>query len=285
MKTAGIRRVRTRRLRLMALLPRIVFFGALVILAGVGVRTIVQPPEPPPAPIVDVYKPNLAAEATARAFARAYFTYDAEKPDARRDALAQVVGADSPLGTGAGFTPPEGRSNRVVGAEIVQARETDSGWVYSVAVESTQRPRSYLSVAIDSRGGTARVAGFPAIVGPPATDSATETAAPHVDDVDDDALEAVIERALRNYLLGPRGAENLLADLTDDAVVSPPAEGLQLTAVNGLSWSDPGATVAASVTATGADGATYRLAYELDVVQRDRWQVAAIQFVPTTTPN
>ena len=140
------------------------------------------------------------------------------------------------------------------------AAQTSTGVVY-LAVPVSRGPRGFL-----------RVDAPPAIVGSPPIDRAHEDPAER--EVEDGRLVSVVERALRNYLAGAR--TNLVADLAPDAVVSLPAEPLDVVAVDPPTWAVHGRTVAALVTARRPNGVELQLRYELEVVRRDRWYLRSI---------
>jgi hypothetical protein len=84
---------------------------------------------------------------------------------------------------------------------------------------------------------------------------------------------------MRNYLAGAQ--EELQADLAIGARVSYPAEALELQSVQRLEWSTDRRSVVAVLQARDTRGATYTLAYELDVTRlQGRWEVSAVQMEP-----
>jgi hypothetical protein len=127
------------------------------------------------------------------------------------------------------------------------------------------------------RRGFLYVSDYPALVGPPAIDS--NPAPRSEDEVDDDALVDVVDRALRNYLAG--NANNLTADLTPDALVSLPTEPMKVNETDQPTWVVPGRRVAVQITARDARENGWTLRYELEVEKRERWYVRSVQVDPT----
>jgi hypothetical protein len=131
---------------------------------------------------------------------------------------------------------------------------------------------------VRDRRGFLGIADFPALVGPPPTDPVDAAKRPATRSVDDTALVIVVERAARNYLAGNR--DNLLADLTPDAVVSLPERRLRVTDVQDVTWLEPSTTVGLELQAQDAAGDTWTLRYALSVRRSDRWYVRSIHLDP-----
>jgi hypothetical protein len=269
------------RIRLARELPRYLLQG--LALAGLlaSARFAILPPRPviarastPGAAFVD-----RAAEGFAALFARCYLTWDSRDPEARRLALAPFVG--SSMEDEAGLQVPESGAQQVQWTQIVQAREAAPGkHVYTVAVQTDTAGLLYLTVGVmREAGGALALAGYPALVGAPAS---TGAAMPeHLREVENPALQTVVTRALRNYL--DRAESELAADLATDAHVSPPGMALALQSLESLDWSSDGRSVLATVRARDEHGAEYTLAYELDVLSSaGRWEISAIQMNPDT---
>ena len=274
------------RIRLARELPRLLLCGASVAGLLASARFVIAPPRPP-APARGrpaVSPPDLAAEGFAQLFARRYLTWEADDPEAHQRALAPFVGAG--MEPDAGLQPPANGEEQVQWTEVVQERTAavDGGeHVYTVAAQTDTAGVIYLTVSVArARDGVLALAGYPAFVGAPASGPASASASGKLREVDEPALQTVVERALRNYL-ADSGAE-LAADLTSTARVSLPAQALSLEAVQHLDWSpEGGEAISAVVQVQDGRGARYTLAYELDVVQvAGRWEVAAIQMDPDT---
>jgi hypothetical protein len=262
-----------RALRIRSAAPRVLLYGAVLLLAVGGLRaalggrprTIVQ------APRTVQSGPDYAALSFAEAFAREYLTWGAG-PDNRAQRLAPFLSQS--LSTGGGLTPGAKTSQTVSWTTVSGAHLMAGGVTVTIAAK-TSNGLVYLAVPVvhGSRGLLA-VGAYPAIVGAPPTDTAVVA----VDGtaVDDNGLRTVVQRALTNYLAGSR--TNLIADLTSSAVVSLPDKPLQVRSTTNLTWAQNGRTVNAQVTATDDHGTTWMLQYRLDVVHRDRWYVSSIEF-------
>lgn len=267
-----------RRARLAAAAPRYLATAALLVFLALGLRAAFFAPAPPQPPA-----PPAVADAPSRdfalQFARAYLSYNAERPGARARALAPFL--PEGLDSGAGFFAAAGE-RRVRWAQVASdQRALAGGRVITVAAAvSTQRAPVYLAVTVRHRRGRGLVlVGYPAFVGAPAVD--TSTAPPSRSEVEDPALRAVIERVIRNYLAG--SAPNLAADLSADAEVTLPTLALRARSLDQLVWAaGPGSgAVLATLTANDPGGATYTLAYELGVTYRERPYVDFIEVIPT----
>ena len=271
------------RIRLARELPRMLLLGVSFAGLMASARYAIAPPRPPalarPGPVTPPR--DLAAEGFAQLFARRYLTWEANDPEAHQQALASFVGTG--MEPGAGLQPPAGGEEQVQWTEVVQERTAVAGErrVYTVAAQTDTAGLVYLSVSVQrAPGGALELAGYPALVGPPA--SAAAAAPGDLGEVSDPALQTVVERALRNYL-ADSDAE-LAADLTGGARVSLPTQQLSLEAVRRLDWSpEGGEAVSAIVQAQDGHGTRYTLAYDLDVALiAGRWEVEAIQMDPDT---
>jgi hypothetical protein len=171
----------------------------------------------------------------------------------------------------------------VTWTQVTQSRPgTDGSRVYTVAAQTDRAGLLYLTVDVQrGRDRALRLDGYPAIVGAPLSAPAAAQAGDEQRDVTQRALRVTCQRALRNYLA--RAADNLDADLTDDAAVSLPGIALSLRRLTALQWAPDHQSVLASVQADDGDGVGYALRYELDVRRvQQRWEIAAIQTNPTT---
>ncbi len=270
------------RVRLARELPRYLVCG--LSLAGMlaSVRFAIAPPQSGAvsarlaAPVAD-----LAAEGYAQQFARAYLTWESGDPEAHRTALASFVGPG--MEPGAGLQPPANGEERVQWTDIAQERLAATGeHVYTVAAQTDNAGLVYLSVTVARTAeGALQLVGYPALVGAP--ESVPANAEDGLREVDEPALAAVVERALRNYLASS-GSE-LAADLAAGARVSLPARPLSLEVLQRLDWSPEGGdAVSALVQAEDAKGVRYTLAYTLDLTRvASRWEIAAIQIDSNTS--
>jgi Conjugative transposon protein TcpC len=268
------------RLRLARELPRHLLHALATMGVLASARYAVDPPRPT-LPLALLRRPvpaDPAAQGFATLFARRYLTWEARDPQGREDALAPYDG--SGIEAGAGLQPPPGSEQSVQWAQVVQEREPRSGeHVYTVAAQTDAAGLLYLTVSVvrTPAGGLA-LGGYPAFVGAPATSAAAPESS-GMPEVDEPALRAVVERALRNYLAG--SASELAADLSRGARVSMPGIALALGALQSLRWAPGSGAVLAVLQARDGRGAQYTLAYELDVArEQGRWEVSAIQMDP-----
>jgi hypothetical protein len=270
------------RIRAARELPRYLVYGLSIAGLAASARFAIAPPRPgaPARALPASHTQDLAAEGFAQLFARAYLTWQAGDPEAHVRALSAFVG--SGMEPGAGLQPPASGEEQVQWTEIVQERAGTPGeHVYTVAAQTDSAGLLYLSVSvIRARDNELELAGYPAFVGAPASAPASIAGGPR--EVDDPALETVVERALRNYLAAS-GAE-LAADLAAGAAVSLPAQAMNMESMQRLDWSaEGGQALTAIVVARDARGARYTLAYALDVTRvAGRWEVVAIQMDPDT---
>jgi Conjugative transposon protein TcpC len=264
-----------RALRLRALAPRLLLYATLGALALAGLRAVAEGQPAPRVATRSTKLPDPAVEAFAQGFARAYLSVDPAHPEARERALSAYL-TDS-LDPDAGLAP--GRApERVLSTTVAGERRDEKRTLVTVAAD-TDRGLLHLSVPVarDPRGFLA-VASYPALVGPPPL--ARDLRAPEEDDVEDPALRAVAERAVRNYLAGRR--DDLLADLAPGAVVSLPERPLHLRSTDAITWARPRRLVAVEVEAADPTDQRLTLRYELAVVRRDRWYVRSIEVDPTS---
>ncbi len=264
-----------RRTRLAAFAPRVAVYGVLALLAAAGLRSVVRPGVTPPAPRVTEAAGDLGAEAFAQSFVRAYLTWSGDDSDAHQQSLSNFL--PTAVTDGGPLVAPGPNAEQVRWTAAVKDVPRPSGDRLVEVEADTSRGDRYVEVPVASAAGFLYVAGYPSLVGPPAT--TTSATPPSEDDVSDPDLTAVVHRALSNYLDGQ--AVNLRADLTPDAVVSLPPAPLTVRSFDALTWAAPG-LAAASVTAVDGDGTTWSLRYELSVVRRDRWYVAAVGVNPTS---
>jgi Conjugative transposon protein TcpC len=265
-------------MRLRALAPRIVFYALLAILALAGLRAAFEPtPEPAATPRVErPTEHDLAAESFAEAAARAYLTWDGSRPEERERRLAAFL--PGTLDADAGLAPADDSTQEVTWTTVAGARREGRRTIVTVTAATSEGGTLHLSVPVErDPRGFLYVSGYPALVGPPATNP--EASLAEEDSVEDEKLAVVVERALTNYLARARG--NLLADLTPDAVVSLPADALEVTNVNEVTWVTPGRRVAVELDAEDEQENTWTLRYELEVRRSDRWYVRSLQVDPT----
>ncbi len=263
--------------------PRYVLYA--VALAGLlaSARMALDPPHAalPASLLRGAPREDLAAEGFATLFARAYLTWEAQHPEARERALAPFVG--SGVDTGAGLQPPPGGEQRVEWTQVVQQRQPLPGEeVYTVAAATDASGLLYVTVSVvRTPSGALALAGYPALVGPPASGPAQPQLGGRLREVSEPALATVVERALRNYLAD--SPSELAADLAPGTRVSPPGIALALQSLQSLQWAPGAGAVIAVAQAQDQRGAQYTLAYELDVLRaQGRWEISAVQMDPDT---
>ena len=251
--------------RIRARAPRYAFLAFVVLMCLAGVRSVLAPPSPS-IPLPASGPPlDYAEQSFALAFSQAYLTYDSANPEEREAAL--VPFAASGFEIGAGFSPPQSGSQRVLWANVAQVqRPLLGGVVITVAAKLSSGPQPiYLSVPVDrERGGAIYLAGYPSFVGPPLSTTGS-TAEQGGEPVDDAEVSSLVKRALANYLAGD--AENLSADLAGAATVTLPTNQLSLEGVDQFDWvkGAGGGAVLATISATDARGGAYTLRYEVGV--------------------
>jgi hypothetical protein len=259
-------------------LPRYLLCALALTGLAASARFAIAPPRPvAQAASRSPAAPDRAAEGFATLFARRYLTWDAADPLASQRALQAFTGAG--VEAGAGLQLPGSGRQRVEWAEVVQQREPATAQhVYTLAVQTDAAGLIYLTVSVArAPDGSLMLAGYPSIVGPPA--SAAAQAPTRRREVADPTLATVVQRALRNYLAASAG--ELAADLTSGARISLPVLPLTLVSMQRLDWSADRRSVMAVVQARDARGVQYTLAYEVDVVEvAGRWEVSALQVDP-----
>jgi len=266
-----------RRLRVDRSITRWVLYALAAVGICLAVKNAVDPPKPlvqraPLAPLVD-----LSAQGYAEEFADALLSYDSADPERRSKRLSAYTLDDG--GIAQSFEPPQEGARRVLSTTVVGQRERDEDVLYTVRARTDADGYLYLTVPVARDGkGALSIDDYPALVGAP---SAKRAGSPvRTKAIEDPDLGKVAERALRNYLGGY--GDDLAADLTADAEVVLPSQRLTLDGVEQVSWSDDTrTTVVIDAEASDAAGGSYRLAYEMDVVDDGRWFVSAIQVVPS----
>lgn len=277
MATAFTAELRSHGARLRAALPRYLTIAVLLLLLCLGARSLL-PASPAPAPP----SPPALADAPSRhfalQFARAYLTYDSERPGARARALSPFI--SDALDGDAGFFAPSGSQGvRWVQIASDQPALTGGRAITVAAALSTQALPVYLTVTVAHERDGVVLVGYPAFVGAPALSARSPAAAREA--VEDAELAAVVERVLRNYLAG--SAPNLRADLAPGASVTLPTLALRVRSIERIEWIGGAGSGAVLATASAVDerAAAYTLAYELGIAQRERPYVDFIEVIPT----
>jgi hypothetical protein len=264
------------RLQLAGRVSRYLLYSTCIAGLLASARFAVDPPRAVRQAVAVPTSPSTdsAAEGYATLFARRYLTWEAAQPQLSEQSLAPMIGAA--LAQGAGIVLPPSGAQHVLWAEVVQARAERTGaHIYTIAAQTDTAGLLYLTVGVEREmDGSLAVVGYPAFVGAPQSGPAQSPV--QAPEVSDRALEAVVERALRNYLAA--APEELAADLSSHAPVTVPQLDLTLESVQRLTWSSDRHSVLAVVQAHDARDVRYTLAYELDVADVDgRWEISAIQ--------
>lgn len=272
-QAVGLRARSARADRLRVLLPRVALFVMIGVLSLAGLLGALEPTASPRIATAAKATIDQGAQAFAEGFARVYLTADAARPERRESELAAYLSD--------GLDPDGGHSlahgSRAVNWTAVEA-ERLRGRRHTITVAAqTAVGVVHLAVPVERDGrGLLYVADYPALVGPPATNTAAD--APDEDEVEDPRLRDVVERALANYLAGEK--RNLLADLAPEAVVSLPPRPLRLSSTLEIGWARRGRLVAVLVDAVDDERSRWTLRYELGVVKRDRWYVRSLHVDP-----
>jgi hypothetical protein len=250
------------------------------VLAAVGVKATIAPRTgsvtATAAPATDAR--DITAQGFAQAFTRAYLSWDASDPEQHQRQVAPFL-SGSLDGDGGLQIPAHGRQQVLWSTAVQDQPDARRDRVITVAAQTT-RQLLYLAVPVHRTDrGFLVVRQYPSLVGPPVSDPAVSPA--EEPDVTDDALRAVAQRAITNYLAGER--TNLLADLDAGAVVSLPTATLDVRSVRSITQAAHD-RVAIEVSAADAFGTQWTLRYELAVVHRDRWYVRRIQTTPVAEP-
>lgn len=263
--------------RLQATVPRALAALVALILCAAGVRSIVARQTTTvvthsPASTVD-----QGAESFAEAFARSYLTWSSQSQSQSQRETALQPYLSNALDQNGGFQTGNASTESVSWTSVAGGQAIGGQTLVTVAAQTTDG-MVYLSVPVgrDSHGFLF-VSGYPAIVGPPASDP--NASLPAQQQVTDSSLQTVVARAVTNYLAGNKA--NLLADLTPTALVSLPTRHMSVTTVQQATWVTPGSRVAIQVVANDSHGDSFTLSYELGVEKLDRWYVQSIQVDPT----
>jgi hypothetical protein len=263
-----------------ARVPRAALCLTAVAMTVAATSSALRPAAQQSAPTAPVDHGDRAAEHIAQAFARAYLTWDARRPDDHRQAVEPFIA--QALEPGAGLRVPHHGRQRVEWTDIVGSVRRGASRLVTVAAD-TGSSTTFLAVTVSrDAAGAVYVSRYPAVVGAPAIDTEAEPA--EEQPLDDGPLASVARRATSNFLTGARA--NLLADLAPDARVALPGAPLRSVAVDEVSSVIPGRRIAVTARALAPSGARLTLRYELDVTRRaGRWLVRSIQTRPLEEPR
>ena len=191
-----------RRSRLAARAPRHLASAALLVLVALGLRTIFLPPAHTGAEARPPASADAPSEDLALRFTRAYLSFDAAEPTLREEALAPYIGDG--LSASAGFDVSHG-SRRVLWEDVASDQPAlQGGRVITVAAQVTSSAAPlFLAVTVRHESGSPlSLVGYPALVGAPAISSSVSEPARQA--VTEPEVTQVVERVLRNYLVGLR---------------------------------------------------------------------------------
>lgn len=275
--TTSVRRLtRVRVVRWSARAPRVALLMACAALGALGLKAITQPQAKSRIPQASDPRHDLAAQAFAEDFARAYLAWDGREPESHERAVRRFLAAD--VDPGAGLILPSAGSQSVLWTTVVSQRRAPRRRRIVTVAADTSRGRIHLAVTVGRDGrGLLFVSSPPAIVGPPGT-TTTASGGPE-GEVEDRALRTVAARVVRNFVGGER--DDLAADLDSRAVVSLPERRLTLRSTDAVTWVAEPRRVAVAVTASERGGPRLALRYELTVLRRGgRWLVQVIHTNP-----
>lgn len=245
---------------------------ALLLVRGAA-DVLSEPRQVEPAPTGAGAAGDPATGAFAVRFARAYLAGASPRD------LAPLLAPGAPVRA----TGPAGEGARVAQAEVAGVRDLGGGRaIVTVACELGDARTLYLAVPIVREdAGEVAALGAPAVVaGPAAVRGRVERPRPLAGP--DGAAIADLARRFLGAYLSASGPGDLSYLLAPGASVTPPGGGLRLLAIHSVGQEGAGegprrtVVVAARVRDT-ASGATYPLAYRLEVVRRGRWYVQAVQ--------
>jgi len=244
------------------------------------VRATVDPVRPPAVRLPPLPHLDLEGQGYAERFARAYLSYNAGQPAAYQAAL----GAFLTNPTGDGLQLPASGSQSVLDAQVIAQQPSPlGGETYTVAAQTSPGGLVYLNVPVAyTSSGALEIAGYPALVGPPASSPQDLSAQLQgLPGLADNAAATVLERALGNYLAGH--PSDLQADLAPGASVILPPQSLALEQIQSAKAADGGRTVYATIIARAGDGAVYTLTYQVDFSDSGgRPYVTSIENSPTS---
>lgn len=262
--------VSLRLVRLRANGARYAFLGVLLLIAAAQLKAIAAPPvERRAAPVT---RAASGVEGYAELFTRTYLgsQREAEARDRALDALGYwqdglSVERDGAFGGRVHWTAVVATTPRSASTTLVTVAAEIGARIVYLAVP----------VAVDPLGRRS-VPNTPALVGPPAVETNPVGRAER--EVEDRRLRSAATRTVRHYLDGDR--EELVADLTGDAVVSAPDPVFRFVRAQAVTWTGP-RRVAVTVVARGPGEQQRTFRYELDVtVAGGRWLVRRVHLNP-----
>lgn len=213
-----------------------------------------------------------AAGSLAVRFARAYL-----QGSSRELTPLLAPGAKAPAAGAAGA------GGQIEGAGVVGARELGPGQaIVTVACQLQGGRTLYLAVPIvREAAGEVAASGAPAVVAGPATVRASATPPRPLVGPGAAEIAEVARRFLAAYL-SAQSPGDLSYLVAPGAEITPPGGGLRLLGVEGVGQAEEGEGPTRTLIATArvrdpASGATYPLAYRLEVVRQGRWYVHGVE--------
>jgi hypothetical protein len=249
---------------------------ACIVLTLAGVNATFSPRGYTAVPPRNAMTTDLAAQAFAEAFARAYLTWDSTAPEMHERAVSRFIGAD--VDPAAGLVMPSTGSQRVRWTSAVADEATDDARRIVTIAAETSRGLLHLAVSVARDDeGLLFVSSAPAVVGPPG--HSTKGAGSPETEVDVEQLRSVAARVVRNYLAGE--SDDVAADLHPRAVISLPDLRLKVRSTDAITWVSEPRRVAVTVAAEGPRDLRLALRYELSVLRvGGRWVVRTIHTNP-----
>lgn len=213
------------------------------------------------------------AAAFAVRFARTYIT------DPSPSALAPFLAEGARVGTGR----PPAPGWEVAQAEVSETEQLGEGRaLLTVACELRDARTLYLAVPIvRSKAGGVAALGAPSIVAAPGPAGADPERPQPVPGADAGAIQALVEKFLPAYVAADESSD-LAYFLAPGAAVQPLGGGLDFASISAVaqlgSGEGPRREVLAAARLTDpASGATYPLAYRLELVRGARWYVRGVE--------
>jgi hypothetical protein len=229
-------------------------------------------PQEPTGPSRSASTAEQASEAFAIRFARAYLS------DPSPSALAPFLAEGARIGAG---RPPSGEP--VAQAEVSESEQLGGGReVLTVACELRDSRTLYLAVPIArAPAGEVAALGAPSVVAAPGRPGAYPERPRALAGADAGAIEALVEKFLPAYVEGSEPSD-LAYFLAPGAAVQPLGGALQFVSVSGVTQLGSGEgprreVLAAARLADPASGATYPVAYRLELVKGARWYVRKVE--------
>jgi Conjugative transposon protein TcpC len=243
----------------------------LLLIRGV----LAEPSAAPQAPNRATVGVDPKSAAFAVRFARTYLA------DPTAAALSPFVAEGVSVGTG---RPPEAGSADVAQAEVSESRDLGGGRaVLTVACELRDARVLYLAVPIvRSEAGEVAALGAPSIVAAPGAAGADSNERPQpLAGSDAGAIQALVSKFLPEYVSASDGG-SLSYLLAPGTVVQPLGGAVQLARITGVTQLDSGegprrTVLVAARVGDPTSGATYPVAYRLELVKHGRWYLESVE--------